>query len=512
MDSYLLELKGITKIFPGVKALSSVSLGVLPSEIHGICGENGAGKSTLIKILSGVYPHGTFSGSILLEGREQVFHNTTDAERAGIATIYQELALFKKLSIAENIFMGRAPSRLGVIQLEKVYAETRHWLAEVGMTTVSPEEKVEHLGIAQQQLVEIAKALSKSARVLILDEPTSALAEHEVGILMQILRNLKKKDVTCIYISHKLSEIIEISDRITVLRDGEHIGTDLKSSLDVKKLIFMMVGRNLENMYPKEQFQRGKATLQVKNLNVYDPEQPRERIIKDVSFTAFASEILGIAGLMGSGRTELASAIFGINASYRTGQIIVSGNEVQINNPMQAIENGLVYLPEDRKRHGLVLPMSVKENATLASLSKMAGPFINESREINLTNKYVRELGIKTPSVETAVRTLSGGNQQKVVLGKWLMTEPVILLLDEVTRGIDVGAKYEIYKIMNVLVRSGVTLIMISSELPEILGMCDRILVMHEGSITGEFSAKEATQELIMQYATMELEDKHHVN
>jgi D-xylose transport system ATP-binding protein len=511
MDSYLLELKGVTKIFPGVKALSSVSLGVLPSEIHGICGENGAGKSTLIKILSGVYPHGTFTGSILLEGREQVFHNPADAERSGIATIYQELALFKKLSIAENIFMGRAPSRLGVIQLEKVYAETRRWLAEVGMA-VSPEEKVEHLGIAQQQLVEVAKALSKSARVLILDEPTSALAEHEVGMLMEILRNLKKKGVTCIYISHKLSEIIEIADRITVLRDGEHIGTDLKSNLDVKKLIFMMVGRNLESMYPKEQFQRGKATLEVKNLNVYDPEQPRERIIKDVSFTAYASEILGVAGLMGSGRTELASAIFGINASYRTGQIIVCGNAVQINNPMQAIENGLVYLPEDRKRHGLVLPMSVKENTTLASLGKMARLFINESREINLTNKYIRELGIKTPSVETAVSTLSGGNQQKVVLGKWLMTEPAILLLDEVTRGIDVGAKYEIYKIMNVLVRTGVTLIMISSELPEILGMCDRILVMHEGSITGEFLAKEATQELIMQYATMELEDKYHVN
>ncbi len=511
MDRNLLELKGVTKIFPGVKALSSVSLGVLPSEIHGICGENGAGKSTLIKILSGVYPHGTFTGSILLDGQEQVFHNPADAERAGIATIYQELALFKKLSIAENIFMGRAPSRLGVIQLEKVYAETRRWLAEVGME-VSPEEKVEHLGIAQQQLVEIAKALSKSARVLILDEPTSALAEHEVGILMAILRNLKKKGVTCIYISHKLSEIIEISDRITVLRDGEHIGTDLKSNLDVKKLIFMMVGRNLENMYPKEQFQRGQATLEIRNLNVYDPEQPRERIVKDISFTAYASEILGIAGLMGSGRTELASAIFGINASYRTGQIIVRGNEVQINNPMQAIENGLVYLPEDRKRHGLVLPMSVKENVTLASLGKMAEPIINESREINLTNKYIRELGIKTPSVETAVSTLSGGNQQKVVLGKWLMTEPAILLLDEVTRGIDVGAKYEIYKIMNVLVRAGVTLIMISSELPEILGMCDRILVMHEGSITGEFSAKEATQELIMQHATMELEDKRHVN
>lgn len=501
MDSYLLELKGVTKIFPGVKALSSVSLGVLPSEIHGICGENGAGKSTLIKILSGVYPHGTFTGGILLEGREQVFHNPADAERAGIATIYQELALFKKLSIAENIFMGRAPSRLGVIQLEKVYAETRHWLAEVGVA-VSPEERVEHLGIAQQQLVEIAKALSKSARVLVLDEPTSALAEHEVGILMEILRNLKKKGVTCIYISHKLSEIIEIADRISVLRDGEHIGTDLKSKLDVKKLIFMMVGRNLENMYPKEQFQRGQATLQVKNLNVYDPEQPRERIIKDVSFTAYASEILGLAGLMGSGRTELASAIFGINASYRTGQIIVRGNEVQINSPRQAIENGLVYLPEDRKRHGLVLPMSVKENATLASLGKMAELIINESREINLTNKYVRELGIKTPSVETAVSTLSGGNQQKVVLGKWLMTEPAILLLDEVTRGIDVGAKYEIYKLMNDLTEQGISIIMISSDLEEVLGMSDRIMVMFEDRSVTTLDIKNATQEKIMALAT----------
>ena len=502
MDKYVLEMNNITKIFPGVTALSNVTLKVKSDEIHGICGENGAGKSTLIKILSGVYSYGSFEGKVVLDNQEHQFHNIKAAEQAGIITIYQELALFKKLSIAENVFMGDAPTQYGVIQWDIMHYETQKWLTEVGMD-VNPEEKVENLGVGQQQLVEIAKALSKNARILVLDEPTSALTESEVEILMDILRKLKRKGVTCIYISHKLSELIEIADRITVLRDGELIGTVDKENVDTSKLIYMMVGRTLDSLFPKDKRDRGDVAFEVRNINVYDSENVEKRIIKDVSFKACEGEILGIAGLMGSGRTELAEGIFGIRAKYRTGEILIRGKNVQITSPIQAIKKGLVYLSEDRKRYGLVIGMSVKENTTLASLKKVAKFMINENEEIHYTNKYVSYLGVKTPSIGTQVNNLSGGNQQKVVLGKWLMTEPQIFILDEVTRGIDVAAKYEIYKIMNQLVKSGVIVIMISSELPEILGLSDRIIVMHEGRINGEFMAEEATQEKIMHCATI---------
>jgi D-xylose transport system ATP-binding protein len=506
MNQNALEMQHITKEFPGVRALKDISLSVRRAEIHAICGENGAGKSTLIKILSGVYPHGSYDGEIFIDGQERAFHTIKDAERAGIATIYQELALFKKLSIAENIFMGNTPSRLGIVDWDRMHFETGKWLSEVGLK-INPEEQVGNLGVGQQQLVEIAKALSKDARILILDEPTSALAESEVEVLMAILRKLQQKGVTSIYISHKLSEIMDIGDRITVMRDGELISTEAKGETNVKKLIFQMVGRTLDNLFPKEKFQKGAPVLEVESLSLRDPENPETLIIKNASFQAYAGEILGIAGLMGSGRTELATSIFGINARYRTGEIRVNGKKVEIGSPVEAIANGLVYLSEDRKRYGLVLPMSVKENITLASLKKVAGLAINQNAEIEYTNKYIRYLDIRTPSAETKAMNLSGGNQQKVVVGKWLMTEPRILLLDEVTRGIDVGAKYEIYKIMNKLVDSGVVVIMISSEMPEILGMCDRILVMREGMINGEFLREEATQEKIMQSATMAKED-----
>ncbi|UCF98402.1 MAG: ATP-binding cassette domain-containing protein, partial [Spirochaetaceae bacterium] len=467
MDQNVLVMQQITKEFPGVLALNEVSLMVRRAEIHAICGENGAGKSTLIKILSGVYPYGSYKGQIFIDGQERVFHTIKDAERSGIATIYQELALFKKLSIAENIFMGSAPAKLGIIDWDRMHFETGKWLSEVGLN-INPEELVGNLGVGQQQLVEIAKALSKNAKILILDEPTSALAEHEVQVLMEIIRNLKQKGVTCIYISHKLSEILNIGDSITVMRDGELISTENREKTNVKKLIYQMVGRTLENLFPKEKFKRGKPALEVRNLNFRDPENSEALVIKNVSFTAFEGEILGIAGLMGSGRTELATSIFGVNARYRTGEILIHGKEVEIGNPVEAIKNGLVYLSEDRKRYGLILLMSVKENITLASLRKVSGLSINQNAEIDYTNKYIRYLDIRTPSTETKTMNLSGGNQQKVVLGKWLMTEPRILILDEVTRGIDVGAKYEIYKIMNKLVESGVVVIMISSEMPEI--------------------------------------------
>jgi D-xylose transport system ATP-binding protein len=502
-------MEQISKEFPGVRALSGISLTVKHAEIHAICGENGAGKSTLIKILSGVYPYGSYEGKIFIDGQERVFHTIKDAERAGIATIYQELALFKKLSIAENIFMGNAPAKLGIVDWDRMHFQTSKWLSEVGLN-INPEEKVGNLGVGQQQLVEIAKALSKNAKILILDEPTSALAEHEVQVLMQILRNLQQKGVTCIYISHKLSEIINIGDRITVLRDGQLIATEDRKDSSIKKLIYQMVGRTLDNLYPKETFQRRNPVLEVKDLNLHDPENPAALIIKGASFKAYTGEILGIAGLMGSGRTELATSVFGINSRYRTGEILIDGKQVEIDNPVQAIRNGLVYLSEDRKRYGLVLQMSVKENITLASLKKVAGLAIRENAEIDQANKFIQYLDIRTPSAETKAMNLSGGNQQKVVLGKWLMTEPRIFLLDEVTRGIDVGAKYEIYKIMNKLVEGGVVVIMISSEMPEILGMCDRILVMHEGRINGEFLRKEATQEKIMQCATIAREDVEH--
>lgn len=497
-----LEMRNITKEFPGVKALNNVSIEVKQGEVHALCGENGAGKSTLMKVLSGLYPSGTYDGQILINGVEQHFHKIKEAEEAGIAIIYQELALAKDLSIGENLFLGKEPARFGIINWERVYKESEKWLDEVGLH-VSPEEITGILGIGKQQQVEIAKALSKNASILILDEPTAALTEQEVEILLGILKEFKKRGVTCIYISHKLNEVFEIADSITVLRDGMTVGTFPTTELTEDKVISLMVGRELKERFPRIEANPGDVVLKVSNYTVINPDHRDKKVIDNISFEVRKGEIFGIAGLMGAGRTELVMSLFGSYPGNHRGEVEIDGKAAKIRNTQQAIKAGLALVSEDRKKYGLVLGMDIKSNVTMASLKSIsAGGVINHNQEITSGNDYIRSLKIKANSVETIVGTLSGGNQQKVVLGKWLMTAPKILILDEPTRGIDVGAKFEIYNIMNELIRQGVSIIMVSSELPELLGMSHRIMVIAEGKKMAEFKAEEATQELIMTAAT----------
>ena len=502
MSGYILEMKGITKQFPGVKALDNVTFQVRQGDIHALVGENGAGKSTLMKILSGLYPCGSYSGEIVLNGNVQTFARTKDSEDAGIAIIYQELALVKHMSIAENIFLGsELCTAKGIISWDKTYQQTANLLSEVGLK-LNPSTKVKDIGVGSQQLVEIAKALSKKAKVLILDEPTAALTESEADNLLGILRALQKKGVTCIYISHRLREVMSIADRITVLRDGKTISTNDKSEMTEQSMIKNMVGRELTNMFPHKDRTAGDVVLEIKNWTVNNPVS-LDRACKDVSFKARKGEILGIAGLMGAGRTELVMSIFGSWGNKLCGDVELNGSRINIRGAKDAISHGISLVSEDRKRYGLVLGMDVKENSTLACLESISRfGIINKNDEIQKAERYVRELRTKTPSLEQKVGNLSGGNQQKVVITKWLLMHPKVLILDEPTRGIDVGAKVEIYNIMNDLVDQGVCIIMISSELPEILGMSDRILVMHEGKLNGELLRSEATEERVMNYAT----------
>ncbi|NLY91841.1 MAG: xylose ABC transporter ATP-binding protein [Firmicutes bacterium] len=502
MGDYILEMRNITKEFPGVRALNNVNFKVRPGEIHALCGENGAGKSTLMKILSGVYPYGTYDGAIIINGEEQRFNNIASSEAAGIAIINQELTLVKQLTVGENIFLGNEPNKHGVINWHQLYYESKKWMAAVKLD-INPQTKVANLGVGHQQMVEIAKALSKKAKILILDEPSAALTENEVDTLMDILRTLKNNGVTCIYISHKINEIFEIADTVTVLRDGETIATKPIDQTTENEVIAMMVGRELSNRFPRINHETGEVIFEVKNYNVFDPDNPQRKLVDNVSFSVRRGEILGIAGLMGAGRTELMSSIFGGFPGESYGEVYINGQKVEIKSPLDAINNGLAMVTEDRKRYGLVLIHDVKKNLTLANLKKYCkSGVINANEEIHDSEKIVNTLSIKTPSLETKVNNLSGGNQQKVVVGKWLLTQPLILIMDEPTRGIDVGAKYEIYSIMNELKKQGVAIIMISSELPEILGMSDRILVIHEGKINGEFKHDEASQEKIMLAAT----------
>lgn len=502
MTEYILEMRNINKEFPGVRALKNVSFKVRPGEIHALCGENGAGKSTLMKILSGVYPYGTYTGDIFINGQLQRFHDIAASEAAGIAIINQELSVIKQLTIGENIFLGNEPSRFGVIDWPRLYYETAKWLKEVKLN-IRPETKVTNLGVGHQQMVEIAKALSKKAKILILDEPTAALTESEVDTLMEILRGLRVSGVTCIYISHKIGEIFEIADTVTVLRDGETIATKPTSATNENEVISMMVGRELSERFPRIDHQFGDPIFEVKNFNVYDPDNPERKLVDNAGFYVRRGEILGIAGLMGAGRTELMSSIFGGFPGQSSGEIYIDGRRVEIKHPEDAIKHGLAMVTEDRKRYGLVLDQDVKKNLTLANLNSYCkSGIVNFNEEIKDSRAMVESLRIKTPSLETKTNNLSGGNQQKVVLGKWLLTKPRVLIMDEPTRGIDVGAKFEIYNIMNELKRQGVAIIMISSELPEILGMSDRILVIHEGKISGEFMHYDADQEKIMLAAT----------
>ncbi|GIP51149.1 xylose ABC transporter ATP-binding protein [Paenibacillus vini] len=495
---HVLEMSDITKEFPGVKALDRVNFKVRKGEIHALCGENGAGKSTLMKVLSGLYPAGTYSGEIIIEGQSRQFQQISDAEKAGIAIIHQELALVKEMTVGENIFLGAEPCRHGVIQWDELYHNASVWLKKVGLN-ISPNVKIGHLGIGQQQLVEIAKALSKHTKILILDEPTAALTESEVSILMGILNQLRSEGVSCVYISHKMPEVFALADSITVLRDGRTIATLDREETDDDKVVSLMVGRELTERYPRVDHIPGNTVLEVSHYNVWHPEKRNQRVLRDIHFTLRKGEILGIAGLMGAGRTELASSLFGAYEGRSEGDVRIEGKAVRIRSVAEAIKAGIALVTEDRKRQGLVMGMDVKRNTTMAAMGKVSKlGVINENEEIKWGRQYVQELKTKTSSLETLVGTLSGGNQQKVVLGKWLMSDPKILIMDEPTRGIDVGAKYEIYNLMNRLVDQGVAIIMISSELPEVLGMSDRIMVMCEGELVKEFHWREATQENIM--------------
>ncbi|MFC5704002.1 xylose ABC transporter ATP-binding protein [Cohnella faecalis] len=497
-------MKNITKEFPGVKALKDVTFHVKRGEIHALCGENGAGKSTLMKVLGGVYSYGSYSGDIIVDGITKQFNRIKDAEAAGISIIYQELTLVKELSVGENIFLGNEPKGfLGTFDWDRLNMESEVWLHKVGLQSISPERLTGTLGIGQQQLIEIAKALSKNTKILILDEPTAALAEHEVGILLNLLRELRKDGVTCIYISHKLNEVFDIADTITVLRDGATVASHPASELTQDKVISLMVGRELNERYPSITFNPTDVAMSVSQYSVWDHHQQNRKIIDNISLDIRKGEVLGIAGLVGSGRSELVMSLFGSFHGEAKGTVMIDGKPTTIKNAEHAIKNGLALVSEDRKKYGLVLSESILKNITLSSLPKVSSVgIIDENEEARYTNQFMNALKIKANSAETVVGTLSGGNQQKVVLGKWLLTNPKILILDEPTRGIDVGAKYEIYMIIKQLAESGTAIIMISSELPEVLGMSNRILVMNEGRFTAEFDRNEATQEKIMLAAT----------
>ncbi len=500
----LLEMRDITKEFPGVKALDGVTFDLHEGEFHALVGENGAGKSTLMKVLSGVYPYGSYGGDIVVNGEIKQFHNIRQAEDAGIAIIFQELSLVKELTVAENIFLGREPAKFGVINWSEIYSKSGKLLRDLNLP-LNPRTQVGSLGIGQQQLVEIAKALSHNAKILVLDEPTAALTESEVETLFTILRDLKSRSVGMIYISHKLGEVFEMSERITVLRDGRTVGTENTAELDKDKVISLMVGREVGDIFPETKHLFGDTALEVRGLTAFDPDVPGKKIVDGVSFSVRKGEVLGIAGLMGAGRSESLMSIFGAWQGRHSGDVFVEGKKVKIDSPGDAIRNGIGFVTEDRKRFGLILDQSILDNSTLAGLKHISGRFIiNRSRETIATQKVMRSLRVKANSPMTIAGTLSGGNQQKVVLGKWLLTEPKVLFLDEPTRGIDVGAKQEIYAEINELAASGVAIVMVSSELPEVLGLADRILVLHEGKPTGEFTKAEATPEKVMAAATGE--------
>lgn len=506
MADPLLSMQAITKDFPGVRALDDVNFEVHSGEIHALCGENGAGKSTLIKVLGAVHPHGTYEGQLHINGVEQRFRSVRDAENAGIAIIHQELALIPEMTVAENIYLGKEPHRFGIIDKSRLYHDAEQLLAQFGLE-IPVQGQVHKLGIGQQQLVEIAKALSRNARLLVLDEPTAALTKSEVDILHQILSQLRDKGVACIYITHKLKEIFQIANRVTVLRDGETVATQSIDACTEDMLISQMVGRELTTLFPdREHFstssKKTEIALRVEDLSTYPSEPPR---LDNISFEVRRGEILGIAGLMGAGRTELISTIFGAYSGKWAGKVYRDGEIARINSPSDAIRHGMALVSEDRKRYGLILDNDVVRNMTLASLGGWGEitsfGMINREVEYEKSGHSVGTLGIKTSSLDVPVNHLSGGNQQKVVLGKWLMTRPRVLFLDEPTRGIDIGAKAEIHALTAQLADEGVAIVFVSSELPEILGMSDRILVLHEGKITGEFVNENLAQEDILRCA-----------
>jgi D-xylose transport system ATP-binding protein len=500
----LLEISNVTKEFPGVTALSEVSINIRRGEIHGLCGENGAGKSTLMKILCGVYPHGSYSGEIKYKGKVLALSGSSirQAIEEGIAIVYQELTLIPNMTVGENIFLGKEPRNGPSIDWNKLYSDSEEVLKRYKLP-VAPHEIVKYLGVGQMQMTEIAKALSENADVLILDEPTSALSEAEVDKLMEILRTLKSLGVTCIYISHKLEEFFRITDTVTVLRDGKVVTTQPTKELTLEKVVSLMVGREMKERFPKGDRKPGEVFFRVKGLRATDPDDPSREVVKGVDFELRRGEILGIAGLMGSGRTELVTTIFGEYGFLTGGTIELNGEEIAIKSAREAMSYGISLVPEDRKRLGLVLIQTILKNISLPNLDRFSSFMrINGHAEIAEAEKFSKSLSIKAPSVHVLAESLSGGNQQKVVISKWLMSEPKILILDDPTRGIDVGAKFEIYKLMNQLAEAGYSIIMISSELEEVLGMSDRVMVMWEGRSNGTLDIAQASQEKVMARAT----------
>ena len=496
MSDFVLEMRNVTKRFPGVLALNNVQFDLRPGEVHCLVGENGAGKSTLMKILAGAQPMD--SGEILLSGDPVHIYSPHHAQQLGISMIYQEFNLSPYLSVAENIFLGREP-RLGrtpFINWSKMYGDAREILARIRVD-LDVKKPINECSVAQQQMVEIGKAISFNAKIIVMDEPSATLTEHELEALFDLIKTLRRQGIGLVYISHRLEEIFEVGQRVTVMRDGEYIGTHEVCDVKRDDIIKMMVGRELKDEFPKEVFPQGRETLRIEGLT-------RQGAFRDVSFCLHAGQIVGLTGLVGAGRTEVARAIFGAD-KIDAGQIYLDERPITVRSPQDAIRQGIGLLTEDRKGQGLVLGMTVRENTTLANLKSLVKIlFVDRRRERAVTEQYIRELQIKTPSVEQVTQNLSGGNQQKVVLGKWLFTQSRILIFDEPTRGIDVGAKVEIYKLMNELARKGVSILMISSELPEVIGMCDRVLVMHEGRLAGELAREDLTQERIMRLATGE--------
>ncbi|MDR3337059.1 MAG: sugar ABC transporter ATP-binding protein [Treponema sp.] len=490
-DSAYLKMTGITKEFPGVVALNNVDFSVKLGKVTALVGENGAGKSTLIKILAGI--HRKDSGEILIEGVSANIENPLDAMKCGISVIHQELNVLDNLSIMENVFVGKEHKKRFFIDKKYCYDQTRRFLDSVGMNNMDPEIQVRYLSTAQKQMVEIIRAISWQSKIVVMDEPTSSLTQKETNILFGIIRSLKDQNVGIVYISHRMEEIMDLADDVIILRDGRLVGNLEKTMITQEKVINMMVGRKLDDLFPKFNTEIGDVVLEVRDLN--------QGYLRNISFAVHAGEILGFSGLVGAGRSEVMRIIFGIDKKD-SGEIFIDGNPVEINHPQEAIHYGIALVPEDRKTQALIMSMVIRENITLAILDTLRERlFFSKKKELKVSNDYVKALGIVTPSVEQVVKNLSGGNQQKVVLAKWMAAKPRVLILDEPTRGIDVGAKREIHELISKMAQLGVAVIMISSEMPEILGMSDRIVVMHEGHIKGELTRAEADQEKIMNMA-----------
>ncbi|MEZ9835540.1 xylose ABC transporter ATP-binding protein [Vibrio breoganii] len=500
----LLEMKNIVKCFGPVKALDGVSIRLEKGEILSLCGENGSGKSTLVKVLCGIYPHGEFEGTISYNGENIQPKSIADTEALGIAIIHQELTLVKELSILENLFLGAELTKYGLLDFELMHFEAELLLKKVKLS-VSPETKIEDLGVGQQQLVEIAKALSKNAKLLVLDEPTAPLTESETDILLDLVKDLRSSGVSCIYISHKLGEVKAISDQICVIRDGKHIGTRKAADMSTDDIITMMVGREMKQLFPREPHDIGQVVLEAKNINAWDKANSSIPKVRNASFTLRRGEILGVSGLVGAGRTELMECLYGCYQGKHNGTFYLNGEVLNCSSSRDALNAGIAMVPEDRKRHGIVPIMGVGQNISLAGIDQFQSlGFLDESAEANAISDSIKKLTVKTPNAETAIKNLSGGNQQKAILARFLMINPSVLILDEPTRGIDVGAKYEIYKLMFQLVKKGISIIMISSELPEVLGISDRVLVMHEGRIKGDLINENLSQEIVMDCALSE--------